>query len=83
MLAELKAGTMTYQDIFAERQQDWRTQFREAAEAAAFLKKLAKEFSVDGAEVSVEEIADKLDSGIAAAGPEKPPKEEPITAANA
>ncbi len=63
MLAELKAGTLTYQDIFAERQQNWRVQFRQAAECAAYLKKLANEFSVDGVEITEQDIADKLDAG--------------------
>ena len=63
---ELKVGTRTYQDVFAERQQDWRHQFRQAAESAAYLKQLAKEFSTGGIEVTADEIAQKIDPMAAA-----------------
>lgn len=61
---ELEIGTVTYQDVFAERQQNWRNQFRQSAEAAAYLKQLAVEFSVNGIEVKPEEIANKLQESI-------------------
>lgn len=80
MLAELKAGTMTYQDIFAERQQDWRLQMRQSAEAAAYLKQLAIEFSVDGIELTPEEIADKLDTGIVQTPADKAPTTQDLLA---
>lgn len=52
LILELEAGTVTYQDIFAERQQDWRKEFRQSAEAAAYLKALAVEFDVDVADIA-------------------------------
>jgi capsid protein len=57
---ELKTGTVTFQDVFAERQQNWQDQFRQAAEAAFFLKKLARDYSKDGIEVTVDDIACKM-----------------------
>lgn len=56
---ELGLGTKTLQDVFAERQQDWRHQMRQAAEAVFFKKKLAKEFSSkeEGIEVLPDEIS--------------------------
>lgn len=52
---ELEIGTATYPDIFGERNQDWKQQFRSAAECAAYIKKLALEFDVEP-----QEIASKL-----------------------
>jgi capsid protein len=43
---ELELGTLTYQDVFAERQQDYREQFRQAAESYKFAEDLAKEFGI-------------------------------------
>lgn len=70
MLAELAAGTLTYQDVFAERQQNWRTQFKQAAECAAYLKKLAVQFSTDGIVVTEQDIANKLQQKITLQTPE-------------
>jgi capsid protein len=55
LIAELEAGTITYQDVFAERQQNWRHQFRQAAEAEQYIDQLAEEFGIDP-----ERIAKKL-----------------------
>ncbi len=63
-VAELKAGLITYQDLYAERQQDWRQQFRQAAEAEFFKKQLAKEFSRDGVVILPDEIAQKIEQAI-------------------
>lgn len=52
---ELELGTKTYQDVYAERQQDWRYQFRQIAESEAYISKLAKEFGIEP-----EQIANKL-----------------------
>jgi hypothetical protein len=49
---ELQAGTMTIQDIYAERQQDWRQQMRQIAETRAYVKQLAKEFKIEPYEIS-------------------------------
>lgn len=66
---ELALGTKTYQDVLAERQQNWQQVFRDAAESAFYLKKLAAEFSKKeaGITISADEIAQKLDAAIEAA----------------
>ena len=70
LIKELEAGTVTYQDIFAERQQDWRQQFRQAAEAEKYKDDLSKEFGI-----SPERIAKKLKESIAA--PAQPGQPQP------
>jgi capsid protein len=66
LIKELEAGTLTHQDVFAERQQDWRHQTRQSAEFMFFVKKLAKEYSEKepGITISPEEIAKKLQGTI-------------------
>mgnify|MGYP000373107337 CR=1 FL=1 len=78
---ELALGTKTYQDVFAERQQNWQQAFRDAAESAFYLKKLAKEFSKDGITVTPDEIAQKIEA--VAVAPIQPEQEEPQTARTA
>jgi lambda family phage portal protein len=46
MLAELEAGTRTYQDIFAEKGEDYRQQLRQKAKEARLINDLAKEFDL-------------------------------------
>jgi capsid protein len=41
MLAELEAGTRTYQSVYAELGLDYRTELRQRAKEAAFIRKLA------------------------------------------
>ncbi len=48
---ELTIGTRTHQDVYAERQQDWRFQMRQIAETKAYAKQLAKEFDIDPTEI--------------------------------
>lgn len=57
MLAELEAGTRTFQDIYAETGEDWREQLRQKAEERLYIRQLAKEFSKDGIELTPDEIA--------------------------
>lgn len=70
---ELELGTRTYQDVFAERQQDWRQQFRQTAEAEAYIAQIAKEFGIEPAQIANKAL-------------QSPPqdttdkKEEPVTA---
>jgi hypothetical protein len=52
---ELEVGTKTIQDVYAERQQDWREQLRQIAETEGFINDLAKEFGI-----SPERIANKV-----------------------
>lgn len=49
---EMRLGVKPVQDVYAERNQDWRVQWRQNAEAAAFKKKLAKEFDIEPDEIS-------------------------------
>jgi capsid protein len=46
MLAELEAGTRTFQSVYAELGLDYRTELRQRAKEAALVESLAKEFKV-------------------------------------
>lgn len=59
---EMKLGTKPVQDVYAERCQDWRHQWRQNAEAAYYKKQLAKEFSKNGIVVTPEEISQVIDA---------------------
>lgn len=52
MLEELKAGTRTFQDIYAENGEDYREQLRQRAREAKMLKSLATEFGVDPQQIA-------------------------------
>ena len=71
MLAELKSGARTYQDVYAELGHDYREQLTQRAREAKFIRALAKEYGV-----SPGEIADFAADAIATANPE-PAKEKP------
>jgi hypothetical protein len=49
---ELTMGTKTIQDVYAERQQDWRHQLTQIAESRAFIHKLATKFGITPDEIS-------------------------------
>jgi hypothetical protein len=49
---ELRLGTKTLQDVYAERQQDWRHQLRQIAETRKFIHELAVEFNLEPDEIS-------------------------------
>jgi hypothetical protein len=49
---ELQMGVKTIQDVYAEKQQDWRTQLTQIAETRAFIKKLATKFGLEPDEIS-------------------------------
>jgi hypothetical protein len=49
---EMQLGVRPLQDVYADRNEDWRVQTRQIAEAAAFIKKLAKEFDVEPSQIS-------------------------------
>jgi hypothetical protein len=49
---ELQLGIKTIQDVYADKNEDWRTQLRQVAEAAAFIKNLAEEFDVEPTMIS-------------------------------
>lgn len=52
MLAELKAGARTYQDVYAELGFDYRVQLRQKAKEAAFIRALAAEFKLEPGEIA-------------------------------
>lgn len=49
---ELKMGVKTIQDVYAEKQQDWRSQLTQIAETRAFINDLAKKFNIEPDEIS-------------------------------
>jgi hypothetical protein len=49
---ELELGVKTIQDVYAEKQQNWRVQLRQIAEAQAFVKELATEFGIDAGQIT-------------------------------
>jgi lambda family phage portal protein len=57
VIAELDSGTRTYQDIYAEKGEDWREQLTQKAKERAFVHALAKEYSTPEEKVSIDEIA--------------------------
>lgn len=66
---ELQLGTKTLQDVYAERQQDWRHQLRQIAETEAYINDLATEFDIDP-----NRISQKAKEAVAKT--EEEPKEE-------
>ena len=57
---ELALGVKTIQDVYAEKQQNWRVQLRQIAETQKHIKDLAAEFGIDPSQISslaVKEIA--------------------------
>ena len=49
---ELSLGVKTIQDVYAEKQQNWRVQLRQIAETQAYVKELAAEFGIDAAQIT-------------------------------
>ncbi len=70
---ELQMGVKTIQDVYAEKQMDWRVQLRQIAETVAYKNELAKEFGINPEEIS--QIFEQP-----ATAPETEGKEEPATA---
>jgi hypothetical protein len=70
---ELRLGIRTIQDTYADRNEDWRVQLRQIAEAAAFINDLAAEFHCQPSQISslmVQQVTGK---------PAEEEKPEPIT----
>jgi capsid protein len=72
MLAELKSGARTYEDVYAELGRDYRDQLRQRAKEAQLIHELAEEF-----EVSPGEIADFAANAIATAAATAQPQPSP------
>lgn len=49
---ELQMGVKTIQDVYAEKQQDWRVQLRQIAESEQYIDQLAQEFGIDPQRIS-------------------------------
>ncbi len=49
---ELRLGIKTIQDVYAERQQDWRVQIVQICEAQKFIRDKAKEYGVEPGQIS-------------------------------
>lgn len=49
---ELAMGVKTLQDVYAEKQQNWREQLTQIAETQSFVKELAKKFNIDPAQIT-------------------------------
>jgi lambda family phage portal protein len=78
MLSELKAGTRTFQSVYAELGMDWREQLRQKAKEAQFIKRLAVEFEVTPGEISdtvIEGIQAEADA-TATAQPQPQPQQQ-------
>lgn len=67
---ELRLGTKSFQDVLAERQQDWRDHFRQVAETEAYIDRLAKEFGI-----SPDRIAKKLKESVSVDGETEQPNQ--------
>ena len=64
MLSELAAGTRTWQDVFAETGDDWKSKLRQRAREARYIRDLATEYDVEPNEISdVIEIPPPLPPG--------------------
>lgn len=53
---ELEIGAKTLQDVYAEKQQDWRVQLRQIAETEQFIDQLAAEYGVDASRIATKAI---------------------------
>lgn len=63
---ELQMGIKTIQDVYADKNEDWRVQLRQVAEAAAFINELGKEFKCQPSQIS--SLMAQAAAGGAAAG---------------
>ncbi len=73
---ELSLGVKTVQDVYAEKQQDWRTQTRQIAEYLSEVKKLAAEFGIEPGQITKLALEQPTDPKPA------PEPQEAVTARN-
>lgn len=52
MIAELEAGTLTYESVMGDAGEDWRAYLRQRAEERRFIRDLATEFDLDPQEIA-------------------------------
>lgn len=78
MVAELEAGTRTFEQVYAEMGMDWRECFRQRGIEARYALDVSEEFDVPVSMIS-QTLADKSSPGAAEFGPEEMEEEEPET----
>jgi hypothetical protein len=71
---ELQMGIKTIQDVYADKNEDWRTQLRQIAEAVAFINDLATEFKCQPSQIS-SLMAQQLAAGSAGQANKSDPPE--------
>ncbi len=57
---ELRLGIKTIQDVYAEKQMNWRVQLRQVAESMAYIRKLETEFKLNPGQISSLEIPEPI-----------------------
>jgi hypothetical protein len=57
---ELRLGVKTIQDVYADKNENWRDQLRQVAEAMAFIKALEKEFDLPPGQISSLEVPEPI-----------------------
>lgn len=57
---ELRLGVRTIQDVYADKNQDWRCQLRQIAESIAYMKALEKEFKLLPGQLSSLEVPEPI-----------------------
>ncbi len=57
---ELRLGVKTLQDVYADKNEDWRIQLRQIAESMAFIQKLEKEFKLQPGQLSSLEVPEPI-----------------------
>lgn len=65
---EMQMGVKTIQDVYAEKQEDWRVQLRQIAEAEQYIDQLATEFGITPDRISQKVIQQKSGSQSGAPG---------------
>jgi hypothetical protein len=70
--ARLQSGTLTFQRVFSEQEENWKTELRRRAEAARYIEDLSQEF-----DIPVEAISNVLPPGVLKAKGEETPETVP------
>lgn len=76
---ELLLGVKTVQDVYAEKQMDWRVQTRQIAEYLSEVKKLAKEFGIEPGQITKLAVETETPQAEATEPPETDDATEPTT----
>ncbi len=57
---ELRLGVRTIQDVYADKNENWRDQLRQIAESMAYIKELEKEFNLPPGQISSLEVPEPI-----------------------